>query len=685
MTTSVKPKKEFKLNIPVESFNEMIDWAIELIQSMPTKHVEEDLADWMERKFVLPKGESNMPGLFSFRKTPYLREIASNLSFNSEIIKTAVMKTNQLGFTIVALALICYCVDYGIGPGIYANGDALMAEETFEKRLDTILAASGLQDKIKAVVKKAHDKTTGDRRESKSYGGTAFRAVGPNSESKLRSSPIRIAIKEETDVFPQLLKGKGNPIEKIDRRLDSFGPYRKDYENSTPKEKITSQIEPSVDKGDVRLYHVPCPACGHKQPLVWSGLKWDKKEDGSIDIEIDDDGKIVKDPVYYECAACKAHWKESDKYFFLRDAKAGGMDLPDGRHVYAEWIPTKKPEQPNMRSYKINALYSPFRTWLDIAIKWYQVKEDPVKFPDFVNDTWGETFEQKLKTPKPHFLMERAEPWECGHVPKGVLRITLAADIQADRIEAGIVGWGKDKENWMLDYWVFEGTTEDRNAPCWKALEEKITKQYVRCDGYIIGSPTVSMIDAGYLQDQVNHFCEQFYYSHQVVDGVYPCIGKENLREVWTAHPNDIETPLIHINDQLLKRTIYSYLNREAPTTEAALPMGYTHFPKTFGLEWYKQLLAEEIVIETDKYGRTKAVVTNAKQRRNEVLDVVKMNWAALYFAYERFFEILNKKRKLQKRREIEKDWSAFWGLWGTETEAGGDPGTTRDHPHATP
>ena len=113
-----------------------------------------------------------------------------------------------------------------------------MAEEAFSKRLDPIIETAGLRPKIRAVVKKekATSSATGDTKSVKSYGGTFIRAVGPNSEGKLRSFPSQINYIEELDVFPQLLKGKGNPIEKNRKRATRSAHYAESI-TTHPKEK----------------------------------------------------------------------------------------------------------------------------------------------------------------------------------------------------------------------------------------------------------------------------------------------------------------------------------------------------------------------------------------------------------------------------------------------------------------
>lgn len=656
-------------------WNDMVDRTFSILTSFPKRRITETVSEWMERRMILSDGQSVYPGRFDFSITPYLREIADNLSVRSGVQETAVIKGNQLGFSTVSFGWIGYCIDYGIGPALFVSGDQKMAEDTMEKRIDAVIASAGLQDKIQPVVKKRHDKSTGDRKDMKSYAGTFIRAAGPRSEGKLRSFPSRVNAVEEVDVFPMNLSGRGNPIEKIVRRADTFGPLKRIYYNSTPKLKASSQIEPLFEAGDKRLYYVPCKECGYLQPLTWAGLKWEKREDGSPDVDIDAaTGQVIRDPVYYECTSCGARWRNSDKFFFLRDQKAGGLDLPDGRHVHAEWVPTKAPDRPGLRSYRLPSLYSPFRSWLDVVLQYLRVKDDPILYPDFVNDVLAETYEEAIETPQPHELQRRAEEWECGYIPDRVLFTTVGADVHPDRIEAILVGWAERKESWALDYFVFYGTTAEFEAPCWKQLEEVIDKDYVRADGVNLGRPLVTFVDSGFQTAQVNAFCAQFIYSPRQPDGVYPIKGVERQAGIYGVHRNDIETPLITLDDQRLKRELYSFLKREKPIG-GTFPYGYTHFPATYGKQWYEQLTAEEFTVERTKKGKEIPIIKNVKQRRNEVLDCYKMALGALHFACLRTFEITNKIRKARGRKEIEIDWDTFWQMFARDRGAHGKQG----------
>ena len=118
------------------------------------------------------------------------------------------------------------------------------------------------------------------------------------------------------------------------------------------------------------------------------------------------------------------------------------------------------------------------------------------------------------------------------------------------------------------------------------------------------------------------------------------------------------------MNDQKLKMMIYQNLKKKAPISGYNYPYGYLHIPDGFEEGWFKQMVSEEIVRTVDKKGIETTMVVNAKQKRNEVLDVTKMCLAGVYYAYIKFFDIWNKNLKKQHKKEVQKDWGLFWHLF---------------------
>ena len=46
-------------------------------------------------------------------------------------------------------------------------------------------------------------------------------------------------------------------------------------------------------------------------------------------------------------------------------------------------------------------------------------------------------------------LLERREDYRMGTVPQGALLLTAGADVQKDRIEVSVWGFGRGKESWL--------------------------------------------------------------------------------------------------------------------------------------------------------------------------------------------------------------------------------------------
>lgn len=648
--------------LPLDILQEMHEYMQAKIQAFPKEAITETVSEWAERKRSLGPGLTARPGPVDFNVTPFLREIVNCLSDNSPILECYVIKGTQLGFSVMVLENhIGYCIEYGIGPLLYIGGDQAVAEEVMEKRVDEMIFSAGLQGKIRANIRKVKGKSTGDRADSKSYGGTFMRAIGPNSESKLRTFPMRILHEDEIDIYPQrITRGTdttADPLEKAERRADSYDNLKKIMGGSTAKDDATSRIAKKVEEGDMRFYNVKCPKCGLQQPLLWANFKWEKTEDGKPDIRIElinDVEVITKDPTYFICANedCDYRFLFRNKYEFLLEKGYGGT---------AEWIPTKQAERPFVRSYVIPAWYG-FRTWIDIVLQFYRVKDDPFLFPTFVNDVMAETWKESAYKPDEneiYLLSQEFEHWEIGEIRKNVIFLTLSADIQKDRIEAGLIGWARDRQGYLINYWSFEGNPSEVEDRCWKNLQEKILAKYAREDGQEL-FVQVAFIDSQYLSDTVDLFCDGFPYDPNGIAGVYPIEARETQDKIVKKFNSNIKTPVIGLHDQGLKRALYNILKKK-PQKVGVYPHYYLHFSHGYGKELFKQLTAEEIVPIRVKGEDRGYKILNTKQRRNEALDICKMGIAALQYSMDRFFELLNEQRKLQKRPEVQENSDLFF------------------------
>jgi phage terminase large subunit GpA-like protein len=442
------------------------------------------------------------------------------------------------------------------------------------------------------------------------------------------------------------------------RRTDSYGNLKKILYVSTPKRKSNSQIEPLFNQGDKRYYNVQCPSCKDLHPFQWKWIHWEKDEDGRLLIEYDKHGNVVNDPVWHECPLCGYHMHNHEKPAAMAEEGYGG---------HAKWIPTKKQDRPGLKSWHLNGLYG-FRSWLDIVIEFQDAKDDNHLLEDFICDTLAETWEEKIDKPDEHYLSARAESdWQRGDVPEGVNIITIGVDVQGDRLEAQVVGWGNRKEAWSIDYHIFNGIPDEIHDECWNELDELIKKVWYKRDGTELRAQ-ICLIDAPHSNASVMQFCERFPWNPRSWVGVYPTFGRATLSAIVKEHESTIKTPEILMHDQLLKQEIYVNLKRKVPAAGHSYPPGFIHFPIGYNEEYYKQLTSEEIEEIINNKGVSTFIIHNKKQRRNESLDTMKMALAGVYYIFVKYFELWNNTRKNQRRTEIKPDWNIFWAQFGHDS-----------------
>lgn len=645
--------------ITLKNKRNMISFLNRIVQGFPIINVAENLVDFTEHTRVLTSGMSARPGPYRFSVTPYTREITEQLSESSKITELVCMKPTQWAGTAIMLSHQLYCVHYGIGPVLYVTSDDDLAGEYMEKRFDPMIAAAGMQDYITPPVQKRANKATGDTRRAKSFKGTFLRAVGSRSESKLSSFPVRIIHLDEEDKYPVSLVGGGSSADKAIRRSDSYGNLKKVFHNSTPKEKATSRIGPLFRQGDARYYFVPCPMCGFMQRLMWSQIKWDKNKAGKLDLQMDDHGQVTNNPVWHECAnkECKYKMRDYEKILFMRERGFGGK---------AEWRPSKKPDRPGLKSYHGNGMEG-FRTWIDIVIQWDKIEGDAVLLQDFINDVLGEEYEAKIDKPDEHYLMSRAETdWNRGDINECVKMLTMGVDVQKDRLEASLMGWTDRKESWAIEHYFFQGNPNDPNDECWHNLEEIIKQDYYKTNGTRVFLQ-VTLIDAPFENASVMSFCENMPCEPGGWRGVYPAFGKQTLSQIVKEHESTIKVPEILVDDQKLKFELYNNLKRRTPAAGHSYPPGFMHFPNDYTEDYYKQMVAEEVIEIVNNRGISSIFISNTKQRRNEVLDTTKLALGGLYYMYLKYFKLWNAILKARHKKEIRPDWGIFWGEFPDE------------------
>lgn len=563
------------------------------------------VSEWADKYRFLTSVSSAEPGRYRTNRTPYLKEIQDHLGKTSDAQEIVFQKGSQIGATETMNNFVGYSIH--INPSIILL--VMPTEEAIKKNSRTrikpmIDSAPVLNDRIRKVGSKDAENTI----TSKSFPGGVLLMIGANSPVGLASTPAAKIMMDEVDRFPLSAGAEGSPVDLARARARTF-QNRKIFLASTPTNEGESVINAEFKDGDQRYYNVPCQGCG--DPFVFR-----------FELLTYDEGK--PETVRMACPECG----------FLHEERHKTIMLENG-----VWIPTAVSSSPRKFSYHLSALYSPagFYAWEELIRDYLKVKNDVNKYRTFVNTVLGETFKIKGDAPDSENLYNRRESYEIGTIPEGVYFLTMGVDIQGDRIEGEVVGWGRGRESWSIEYFVFVGDTSKPEV--WEKLSNQITKQY-ECSGSMM-SINLTCVDAGYKTSTVYDFTSKFPYSK-----VVPIMGRSGNKDVMVSPPRaynvarsgkKIDSRKIWIlSVDLLKSELYGFLKLKPAEIEGEngfkeiYPEGYCHFPQ-YDRHYFKMLTAEQQVQVINKKGYAEYQWTLKSGARNEALDIRNYARAAAY------------------------------------------------------
>lgn len=573
----------------------------------PKQHLH--VSDWADQYRFLTSKTSSEPGPWRTARTPYLKEVMDELGHLSKAQKVVFKKSSQVGGTEAGNNWIAYTIDEDPATMMVVWPSLPDVKKNSKLRIRPLLEETPkLRGKIYTEKQKSQDNTT----LYKDFPGGALILTGANSASGLRSVPAKKAFLDEIDGYPSDVENEGDPIELVLTRSQNF-PKRKTFLCSTPTLKGTSKIEKEYDLSDQRKYYVPCPHCKKKQVLKFDNLSWDSE------IDEDQGGKEVVKYAAYFCEHCGEEIKEHFKTWML--ATENG----------AEWI--KHNPKSNVAGFHINGLYSPlgWLSWVQLCQQYVDAKnsKNQDKMKAFVNTKLGESYEEVGEKPEKDHLFNRREDYQVGSCPSGVLFLTCAVDIQKDRLEAEVHGWGRRRERWVIDRQVIEGGPNDDNS--WDELEDYIGGLFPHEEGHDLPI-SFCAIDSGYEAQKVYNFCRRFSPKK-----VAPIKGDENLKQtISTPRKIDVKISgktfrrglsLWRVGVSIIKSELYGDLKQKIDDEVEFYPDGFVHFPE-FDYEYFEQLISEERRIKTNSKGYSVQEWHKIRER-NETLDLFVYNRAA--------------------------------------------------------
>ncbi len=555
------------------------------------------LSEWSDEHRVLSRESSAEPGQWRTARVPYLKGIMDAIS-DPMVERVIEIKPAQVGFTEITLNAVGYFMDQDPSPilVIQPNVDP-MAKYWAKSRLSPMLRDS---PRLRGLVSTPKRADSGNTILHKSYPGGEIFVVGANSAASLASRPIRVVIADEVDKFDLSHGPEADPVALAESRQDTFA-NRLLIIGSTPENKSDSRIEAEYEADEVeqRQYFVPCPHCGHMQTLKWSQVQWD---DGHPETaayqcgDISDDGELE--------AGCG---RLIDERYKMKMLRAG------------DWLTTRPPRIKMQRrriGFKINGLYSAFRAWQELARMWLKAQGNPTLLKQFINERLGESWEEAAEKIDEDSIKSRRADYGA-QVPKGVGMLTAGIDVQADRLELLVVGWGIDFESWRIGFHTVWG--DPAQLEPWQRLETLLVESYKHELGADMRI-ACACIDSGYQTDAVYRFVKprqtrKVYATKGIGGRPRPLVG----RRVRT-HRGGVR--VFPIGTDPAKDNLFARLKYTMPGP------GYMHFNRTIPDAFVDQFGAEVAKTKFVRGIPTKVYVQI--EDRNEAIDLEVLNMAAL-------------------------------------------------------
>ncbi|MEI6569708.1 MAG: terminase gpA endonuclease subunit, partial [Verrucomicrobiota bacterium] len=346
-------------------------------------------------------------------------------------------------------------------------------------------------------------------------------------------------------------------------------------------------------------YNIPCPHCQTLQPLVWENLRFGHCRE-------------LLDSVYYQCSYCDGKITEAQKKLAIREGK------------WIETYPNKK-----IKGFNISQLYSPFSSFEQIAYEWLLVdkSKDIYSIQRFKNEVLGLPFEEDLGLYRDSSdaLYNRRERYSTD-IPKDAYLLTMAVDTQDSWLSYSVIGWGLDREAWVIKSGRIEG--DPATPGPWEALHKVIQTKYRHELGVLLGIEKVLIDTGGHKTTHVNQFLKG---KGPIVQGLYG--ARQAGKPIITKAKRDSSTGLRkwEIGTENAKTDIFQMLSTQSPGSL------YIHFPFELDEEYFKELYSER----KDSQGKFHKIGS----RRNEKLDELAYNLAAYWIATKNY--------NMEQRKEL--------------------------------
>lgn len=570
------------------------------------------VSDWADQYRMLSSESSAEPGRWRTDRAPYQRAIMDAFT-DLDVRRVVVMSCSQIGKSDIMNNVIGRFAHLAPAPILMIQPTVDMAQDYSKSRIAPMIRDTKV---LRDIFQDVKSRESGNTILSKLFPGGRLIMGGANSPAGLASRPIKILLADEVDRFPDSAGTEGDPVDLAAKRMTTFWDRTMGL-FSTPTNAGESRIEVEYTEGTQEEWQHQCPNCGEYHLLTHRSMV--------MDTETVKDGRkkehIHVKSVSWRCPDCGFTFSENE------------MRRQPQKYVAKNPTAIKN----HVRSFFVNCWASPWISWTDVMQEWVDAKGDPEREKVVVNTRFGEPYERARSYDNVDKLLARREPYNA-ELPDGVLILTAAVDVQDNRLEYEIVGWGEDEECWGIKKGIILGAPD--TAAVWRQLDEQLDREYHFADGTGLLVARTFIDSGGHYTSEVYNYSlmhlarQRFAVRGSSTMGV-PIIHKYSKAQAY--HGRTI--PLVLIGTDSGKQYIMDRLAIDVPGPR------YFHFPldkpeqdavnevlwnRGYDEIYFQGLTAEEKQPQKKNGRIVYRWVNIAKDHRNEPLDLRVYNLACL-------------------------------------------------------
>ncbi len=470
--------------------------------------------------------------------------------------------------------------------------------------------------------------------------------LGWPSVSQLSGRTLRYVSITDYDRMPENIEGEGDAFTLARKRVQTFLSGGRVCVESSPgwliEDPKWTHADPHegppckgifglYNQGDRHRWYWPCPEC--RQFFTAAP---------AVDAFV-----LIDDEVHLVCPHCGAAINRSNK----SRMNHAGRWIAAGQTINADGEISGIAPFTRIASYWLTGPAAAYQSWESLWRKHHAAVADMEKTgsEESLKAVTTGDFGIAYRPRQLHVirdaraLQSRAEDVQKRTVPDGVKFLTAAVDVQKDRFVVQVIGWGADKERWLVDRYNLRyskrqaGTNESepvdpagRIEDWWLLIGNVLFKPYPLANNEQVGiKPLVIAVDSGgkagvteraYLfwkRCRANGLGRQVMLVKGASSKTGPRVSRtfpdSSNRTQRKANARG-EIPVFSLNTQILKDAIAADLERAEPGP------GYIHLPSWLGAWFFDELTAET---------RTAKGWENQGGARNEGFDLMVYNEAA--------------------------------------------------------